>query len=235
MIAATLRAVLASDHPGRWKSWWSMMVRAMGLLLKWKKIRPTRSPGHALVRQANRGKAVALQRGLAAARTRVRGLPRRRHASATGHAATSRQAVAERNEWSQFQVTPRWATSGRFIARCQSLEYTAVSISIDALTIGGIASLLCPGAISAHPALGDRARGGLSLDTLAEDTDLTLALHKGENRIVYVPAAIAWTEAPETSAHACAATVSLGLWDPAMSLETSRQGFQLALSRPRLV
>jgi cellulose synthase/poly-beta-1,6-N-acetylglucosamine synthase-like glycosyltransferase len=38
----------------------------------------------------------------------------------------------------------------------------------------------------------------LSLDTLAEDTDLTLALHNGRNRIVYAPDAIAWTEAPET-------------------------------------
>ena len=40
--------------------------------------------------------------------------------------------------------------------------------------------------------------GGFSLDTLAEDTDLTLALHKGKARIVYAPDAIAWTEAPET-------------------------------------
>src|SRR5205085_697322 len=40
--------------------------------------------------------------------------------------------------------------------------------------------------------------GGLSLETLAEDTDLTLALHKRGHRIVYVPEAIAWTEAPET-------------------------------------
>src|SRR6202011_3684068 len=40
--------------------------------------------------------------------------------------------------------------------------------------------------------------GGLSLETLAEDTDLTLALHKDRQRIVYVPQAIAWTEAPES-------------------------------------
>ena len=40
--------------------------------------------------------------------------------------------------------------------------------------------------------------GGLSLETLAEDTDLTLSLHRHRQRIVYVPDAIAWTEAPET-------------------------------------
>src|SRR5439155_1598741 len=55
-----------------------------------------------------------------------------------------------------------------------------------------------PGAISAiRKAAIDRA-GGLSLQTLAEDTDLTLSLHKDRQRIVYVPQAIAWTEAPES-------------------------------------
>jgi Glycosyltransferase like family 2 len=32
----------------------------------------------------------------------------------------------------------------------------------------------------------------------ASDTDLTLSLHRHRQRIVYVPDAIAWTEAPET-------------------------------------
>ncbi len=72
------------------------------------------------------------------------------------------------------------------------------SISIDAPTRAGIASRSFPArsARSARSAI-DEA-GGLSLETLAEDTDLTLTLHKRGQRIVYVPAAIAWTEAPET-------------------------------------
>src|SRR5260370_34657417 len=55
-----------------------------------------------------------------------------------------------------------------------------------------------PGAISAIRKTAIDRAGGLSLDTLAEDTDLTLSLHKERLRIVYVPAAVAWTEAPET-------------------------------------
>jgi len=55
-----------------------------------------------------------------------------------------------------------------------------------------------PGAVSAirRKALDDA--GGFCLDTLAEDTDLTLCLHKSGYRVEYAPDAIAWTEAPET-------------------------------------
>jgi cellulose synthase/poly-beta-1,6-N-acetylglucosamine synthase-like glycosyltransferase len=40
--------------------------------------------------------------------------------------------------------------------------------------------------------------GGLDSDTIAEDTDLTLSLHRMGWRVNYVPEAIAWTEAPDT-------------------------------------
>jgi cellulose synthase/poly-beta-1,6-N-acetylglucosamine synthase-like glycosyltransferase len=55
-----------------------------------------------------------------------------------------------------------------------------------------------PGAISAIRKDAIDEAGGLSLQTLAEDTDLTLSLHRYRQRIVYVPGAIAWTEAPES-------------------------------------
>jgi hypothetical protein len=45
-----------------------------------------------------------------------------------------------------------------------------------------------------------REVGGLSHDTLAEDTDLTLALHRSKWRVAYAPNAVAFTEAPETLA-----------------------------------
>ncbi len=58
-----------------------------------------------------------------------------------------------------------------------------------------------------RPRRGERAaqdggRGGrrFSHDTLAEDTDLTLTLHRLGYRIEYAPDAVAWTEAPETFA-----------------------------------
>ncbi len=54
-----------------------------------------------------------------------------------------------------------------------------------------------PGAVSAirRQALDDA--GGFCLDTLAEDTDLTLCIHKAGYRVEYAPGALAWTEAPE--------------------------------------
>src|SRR5262249_35117511 len=55
-----------------------------------------------------------------------------------------------------------------------------------------------PGAIGAfrRPALVQV--GGVSDDTLAEDTDLTMALGRAGWRVVYAPAARAWTEVPAT-------------------------------------
>src|SRR5437660_1634261 len=85
-----------------------------------------------------------------------------------------------------------------FIARCQSLEYTCgFNLDRRAYTRWNCITVV-PGAISAIRKEAIDQAGGLSLQTLAEDTDLTLALHKDRQRIVYVPQAIAWTEAPES-------------------------------------
>src|SRR5205814_8051045 len=87
-----------------------------------------------------------------------------------------------------------------FIARCQALEYTC-GFNLDRRAYDRWNCItVVPGAISALRRSAIERVGGLSLDTLAEDTDLTLALHKGAARIVYTPDAIAWTEAPETLA-----------------------------------
>src|SRR5207237_9788260 len=85
-----------------------------------------------------------------------------------------------------------------FIARCQSLEYT-VGFNLDrrAYTRWNCITVL-PGAISAVRKQAIDRAGGLSLDTLAEDTDLTLSLHKQRLTTVYVPGAVAWTETPDT-------------------------------------
>jgi cellulose synthase/poly-beta-1,6-N-acetylglucosamine synthase-like glycosyltransferase len=53
-----------------------------------------------------------------------------------------------------------------------------------------------PGAIGAFRRAALAAAGGISTDTLAEDTDLTMALCRSSWRVVYAPDAIAWTEAP---------------------------------------
>jgi cellulose synthase/poly-beta-1,6-N-acetylglucosamine synthase-like glycosyltransferase len=55
-----------------------------------------------------------------------------------------------------------------------------------------------PGAIGAFRRAALDAVGGVSDDTLAEDTDLTMAITRAGWRVVYQPSAIAWTEAPGT-------------------------------------
>ncbi len=150
-----------------------------------------------LIRQQNHGKARALQRGVAAARNEL-------------------IVFIDADTHCQQQTLPRLlapfidpnigGVSGHakvgnlrsFIARCQSLEYI-VGFNLDrrAYTRWNCITVL-PGAISAIRKQAIDRAGGLSLDTLAEDTDLTLSLHKQRLRSVYVPGAVAWTEAPET-------------------------------------
>jgi cellulose synthase/poly-beta-1,6-N-acetylglucosamine synthase-like glycosyltransferase len=53
-----------------------------------------------------------------------------------------------------------------------------------------------PGAIGAFRRAAVLDAGGMSDDTLAEDTDITIALHRAGWRVVYEEHARAWTEAP---------------------------------------
>jgi cellulose synthase/poly-beta-1,6-N-acetylglucosamine synthase-like glycosyltransferase len=55
-----------------------------------------------------------------------------------------------------------------------------------------------PGALGAWRREAIEAVGGITADTVAEDADLTIAIRRLGWRITYEPAAIAWTEAPET-------------------------------------
>jgi cellulose synthase/poly-beta-1,6-N-acetylglucosamine synthase-like glycosyltransferase/peptidoglycan/xylan/chitin deacetylase (PgdA/CDA1 family)/spore germination protein YaaH len=196
VIAATLRAVLANDHRGEIEilvvddgSQDETAAEVEKIAEKDRRIR--------LVRQSNRGKAEALRRGLAllqheivifldadthlqsdTLRLLVQPLLDDRVAAVSGHAKVGNLRS--------------------FIARCQSLEYTC-GFNLDRRAYDRWNCItVVPGAISALRRSAIADSGGLSLDTLAEDTDLTLSLYHGENRIVYTPDAIAWTEAPET-------------------------------------
>ena len=86
----------------------------------------------------------------------------------------------------------------RFIARCQSLEYTCgFNLDRRAYAVWDCITV-APGAVSALRRSALKAAGGFSLDTLAEDTDLTLCLHRSGYKVAYAHDAVAWTEAPET-------------------------------------
>jgi cellulose synthase/poly-beta-1,6-N-acetylglucosamine synthase-like glycosyltransferase len=55
-----------------------------------------------------------------------------------------------------------------------------------------------PGAVGAFRRRALDRVGGMSDDTLAEDTDITMALHRDGWKVVYAEKARAWTEAPES-------------------------------------
>ncbi len=150
-----------------------------------------------LLQQQNSGKARALQRALSAVR---RGIV------VFIDADTQCQRDTLPRLLEPFADAGVGAVSGhakvgnlrRFIARCQALEYTC-GFNLDRRAYNRWNCItVVPGAISAVRKEAIDEAGGLSLQTLAEDTDLTLSLHKYRQRIVYVPDAIAWTEAPES-------------------------------------
>ena len=196
VIAETLRALLATDYKGQIE----VIVVDDGsrdeTAAEVERIAQV-DPRVRLLQQENRGKALALQRGLAAvhhgivvfidADTQCQGntLPRLLEPFAdAGVGAVSGHAKV--------------GNLRSFIARCQALEYTC-GFNLDRRAYNRWNCItVVPGAISAIRKDAIDEAGGLSLQTLAEDTDLTLSLHRYRQRIVYVPGAIAWTEAPES-------------------------------------
>jgi cellulose synthase/poly-beta-1,6-N-acetylglucosamine synthase-like glycosyltransferase/peptidoglycan/xylan/chitin deacetylase (PgdA/CDA1 family)/spore germination protein YaaH len=196
VIGETLRTVLATDYTGEIE----VIVVDDGsrdqTAAEVEAIAAT-DPRVRLLRQENRGKARALQRGLAAVRSGV---------VVFLDADTHCQRDTLRRLVEPFSDEGVGAVSGHakvgnlrtFIARCQALEYTCgFNLDRRAYTRWNCMTVV-PGAISAIRKSAIDDAGGLSLETLAEDTDLTLSLHKRGHRMVYVPEAIAWTEAPET-------------------------------------
>jgi peptidoglycan-N-acetylglucosamine deacetylase len=194
VIAATLRSLLQTDHGGKLEI---VVIDDGSTDETAAQVEKIADPRVRLIQQKNRGKARALQRGIA-------------EASYELIVFVDADTHCQRDTLSQllapFSDSNIGAVSGHakvgnlrsFIARCQSLEYI-VGFNLDrrAYTKWNCITVV-PGAISAMRKEAIKRAGGLSLETLAEDTDLTLALHKQKTRIVYVPGAIARTEAPET-------------------------------------
>ncbi|PYK07033.1 MAG: hypothetical protein DME66_02575 [Verrucomicrobia bacterium] len=196
VIAETLRALLTSDYKGEIE----VIVVDDGSrdeTASEVKQAARVDPRIRLLQQENRGKARALQRGLAAVH----------HAVVVFiDADTQCQRDTLPRLLGPFADERIGAVSGHakvgnlrtFIARCQALEYTC-GFNLDRRAYNRWNCItVVPGAISAIRKDAIDQAGGLSLQTLAEDTDLTLSLHKHQQRIVYVPDAIAWTEAPES-------------------------------------
>ena len=196
VIAETLRALLASDYKGE------IEVIVVDDGSRDETASQVKHVAHVdprirLLQQENRGKARALQRGLAAVHHGI-------VVFIDGDTQCQRDTLPRL--LGPFTDERVGAVSGHakvgnlrtFIARCQALEYTC-GFNLDRRAYNRWNCItVVPGAISAIRKGAIEQAGGLSLQTLAEDTDLTLSLHKHRQRIVYVPDAIAWTEAPES-------------------------------------
>jgi cellulose synthase/poly-beta-1,6-N-acetylglucosamine synthase-like glycosyltransferase/peptidoglycan/xylan/chitin deacetylase (PgdA/CDA1 family) len=84
------------------------------------------------------------------------------------------------------------------VARWQHIEYV-IGFNLDRRLYERFDCIpTVPGALGAFRRMAVTAAGGVTDDTLAEDTDLTMAIHRAGWRVVYTEDARAWTEAPAT-------------------------------------
>ena len=150
-----------------------------------------------VIRQDNRGKAAALNTGIAHSSGEVVVMV---DADTVFAPDTVRCLVAP------FADPEVGAVSGnakvgnprRLLGRWQHLEYV-MGFNLDRRmfhVLGCIPTV--PGAVGAFRRRALDAVGGVGEDTLAEDTDLTMTVNRAGWRVVYEPSALAWTEAPAT-------------------------------------
>ncbi|WP_446215014.1 bifunctional polysaccharide deacetylase/glycosyltransferase family 2 protein [Micromonospora sp. IBHARD004] len=86
----------------------------------------------------------------------------------------------------------------RLIGRWQHIEYV-IGFSLDRRLYDTLRCMpTIPGALGAFRREAVHGAGGLSRATLAEDTDLTMGIHRAGWRVVYEETAVARTEAPST-------------------------------------
>ncbi len=191
-IEATVRSILANGHPlevvvvdDGSTDGTADLVEELAL------------PRVRVIRQVNAGKSAALNRGVAAARHDLVVMidgdtifqPDTVAALVAPFADPGVGAVA-----GNVKIADR----DRLIPRLQHIEYV-VGFNVDRRVQdrwGSISTI--PGAAGAFRREAVREVGGLSSDTLAEDTDLTIALGRAGWRVVYADRALAWTEAPVT-------------------------------------
>ncbi|MBV8980261.1 MAG: glycosyltransferase [Acidimicrobiia bacterium] len=159
-----------------------------------------RARGVTVLAQARRGKAAALNAGVAEARGDVVVVldadtvlrPDFLDAALVHFADPAVGAVA-----GNVKVGNRQGLLGRL----QALEYIA-SLNLDRRAQAALNVVaVVPGAAGAFRRSALMEAGGYPTDTLVEDMDLTVSLLRAGWRIPYEPAAVAYTEAPESMRH----------------------------------
>ena len=93
---------------------------------------------------------------------------------------------------------PKVGNRGTLLTRFQVLEYV-LTLNLERRVYSMLNCVpVVPGAVGAWRRTAVEGVGGFQGDTLAEDTDVTLAVGRAGYRVRYVPSAVAYTEAPET-------------------------------------
>ena len=149
-----------------------------------------------LIRQSNGGKSTALNRAIAESSNQTLIMI---DADTMVAPDGLRKLVAPLADPAVGAVsgTIRVGNTGLWLGRFQDLEYVA-AFEIDRRAQDFLGCILvAPGALSAFRREAVEEAGSLNTETLAEDTDLTLQLHRLGWKVVFAPRAYADTEAPE--------------------------------------
>jgi len=152
-------------------------------------------PGVRVVRQANAGKPAALNHGIAEARHDVIVMV---DADTIFEPETLKRLVQPLQDEQVGAVSGNTKVGNRrrLLGRWQHIEYV-MGFNLDRRLYDVLQCMpTVPGAIGAFRRSALAQVGGVSGATLAEDTDLTLALGRAGWRVGYVEDARAWTEAP---------------------------------------
>ncbi|MDT3725354.1 glycosyltransferase family 2 protein [Streptomyces sp. DSM 41972] len=89
------------------------------------------------------------------------------------------------------------------LGRWQHIEYV-MGFNLDRRMYDLLRSMpTVPGAVGASRVTALRRAGMMSGDALAEDTDITMALHRAGRDVRYAEHGVAWTEAPRSLRHLC--------------------------------
>ena len=150
-----------------------------------------------LIRQPNGGKPAALNTGISAARHDVIVMV---DGDTIFEPDTIRHLVAALADPTVGAVAGNTKVGNRkgLLARWQHIEYV-MGCNLERRMYEALGCIMVvPGAIGAFRREVLAQVGGVSTDTLAEDTDLTMAVNRAGWRVAYEARARAWTEVPAT-------------------------------------